>query len=645
MHQSWMILLLCWVSCLCAEDSTPYDVVAAATSLDRLIDSSLSQRHINNNPTASADVLLRRTFLCTIGRIPTLSEQNYWRAIPEAVRHVRLVKELTNSEGWIHHQYNWLADLLRVESQMMKKYRGDTYIAWLKKSIRDNTPWDILVRELLTADGRLLERGHEAVGYYLRDAGMPLDNMSNTIQAFLGTRLTCAQCHDHPFDTWTRAEYLRMAAYTNSAEVGPEKSYQNQMRSMVKKQGDGEMPKAEKQAARKLIETLTGGVRSSTKDTIKIPADYQYTDLKPGDILHAQTILGDPSPVSAGDNPRLVYAQWMTNDANPRFAQVIANRLWKRIFGVGLVEPLDNFTEDTKASHPELMTAITTLMKTVHYDLKKFQQVLLLTKTFSRASSNWENNGTNDYAFPGPVLRRMSAEQVWDSLITLIIPDPDHRRLADAEPLYAWYESMRSKTPAELIDTIHELGKGIDERNKLQQDIKKLEPDRDANKRDIAALRKQIKQIRDRLQNGGHEAPPGESSNNRMEPWSAYRPQLVRSSELPQPAPMGHVLRDFGQSDRLLIDNSSDINSVPQALIIMNGIIDQDILRPNSALMSAIGTTRTPDERLSCIFMAVLSRLPNDQERQRLRSIAATESGLKNIVWSLLNSHEFMYQN
>ena len=104
--------------------------------------------------------------------------------------------------------------MLRVKSRLDGGVSGQPYIDFVKDSLAENQPFDEFVQEMLTAEGANLDEGNGAVGYYLRDRNMPEDNMSNTIRVFLGTRLECAQCHDHPFDDWTQRQYFEMVAFT-----------------------------------------------------------------------------------------------------------------------------------------------------------------------------------------------------------------------------------------------------------------------------------------------------------------------------------------------------------------------------------------------------------------------------------------------
>ena len=124
---------------------------------------------------------------------------------------------------------------------------------------------------------------------------------------------------------------------------------------------------------------------------------------------------------------RDVFADWLTSPENPRFSMVIANRLWKQTMGLGLIEPLDDITDDTEASNPELLDYLTQQMVSLDYDLKQFYRVIYNSKTYQCESEDVDVADASTYYFPGPLLRRMTAEQLWDSFLTLAVPDLDSR--------------------------------------------------------------------------------------------------------------------------------------------------------------------------------------------------------------------------
>ena len=129
---------------------------------------------------------------------------------------LKLINKLLDSEGYVSHQLNYFADILRIQDKLNNTNINVVFvIVRVRNEIRDNTPFDEFVRKLIASEGAYYELSNEAIGFYLRDRGMPLDNLANTVQVFLGTRLECAMCHDHPFDKWTQKQFYEMSEILN----------------------------------------------------------------------------------------------------------------------------------------------------------------------------------------------------------------------------------------------------------------------------------------------------------------------------------------------------------------------------------------------------------------------------------------------
>ena len=187
-----------------------------AAQIDALVNENLAKQKIKANAPASDEVFVRRVFLDIIGRIPTLKETTDFLASTEADKRAQLIDSLLASNGYTQNFFNYWADILRLKSQSVGGGQslpaGYAYANWLQAALKENKPYDQLVRELVTADGKTYENG--AVGFYIRDYNMPLDNMAVTTQIFLGTSMVCAQCHNHPFDKWTQMDYYQMAGHS-----------------------------------------------------------------------------------------------------------------------------------------------------------------------------------------------------------------------------------------------------------------------------------------------------------------------------------------------------------------------------------------------------------------------------------------------
>lgn len=642
----------------------------AGATIDRLVDEDLAAHGLKPNAPIDDARFLRRAWLAIAGRIPTVEEAKEFLDNRDPRRRDKLVERLVGSPAWASREFTWWADLLRVNTRLGDRYPGQAYVDWIKESVKTGKPYDQMVRELLTASGPALARGNGATGYYLRDAGMPLDNMSNTVQVFLGTRLACAQCHDHPFDKWTRKDYFALAAFT--AAVNVRRDIPGGGGGMMKK--TQEQPPEVKNALRiignSLVLKVDGGPGENAKKdpakpaSIVLPVDYQYHDAKPGDRIEATTIFGGPVPTGKDLTPRQAYAAWLTTPANPRFTTVIANRQWKKVFGLGLIEPVDNFTDQTQATNPKLLAHLERILVTVKYDLRAFQRILYQTKAWQRQTNVTDLITGEPYRFPGPVLRRLGAEQVWDSLITLAVPEVDSRQGEGCEPLYQWYEANKDKDATALFAMAQEWGGLREEGLRLRQEAEDLREQLRAlpNKTGDAAkaLRQKLQDIEPK-----RDALFAKTEPARMlakKPQKDGRNNLLRASELPSPAPADHFLRTFGQSDRDLIDSGHTEAAVTQALTLLNGFVDRELLREKTPLFNAVLAARDADGRIDALWQAILTRPPTPAEKNRARAVMldalitsrksgapgdpnidATRALIRDLGWVLVNTNEFLF--
>ncbi|MAS92824.1 MAG: hypothetical protein CMO55_06460 [Verrucomicrobiales bacterium] len=782
-----------------------------AQKIDALVSAKLEEQGLQPNARTADDVFLRRAYLDIAGRIPTLEEVEGFNANTYPNKRERLIDSLLNSEAFVSNNYHFWADLLRINGEP-DRIVSNAYELWVKDAIRSNMPYDELVYSLITAEGKVWENG--AIGYYYRDRGMPLDNMSNTVRIFLGTRLECAQCHDHPFDKWTQMDYFKMAAFTYGINT---RGYASKNRSLVEKamKGNAEqayldkaeeltgnrdfpylrkesmldryiekMPEkgedgptmkmrkgklkevkrdrkgkragmtpherlgltkdefvniarqcfaaADDQAigsdvARQLVKELYDPLRyinvARGDKEVKLPHDYQYDDAKPNDVIAPDTMFGADIDLSKGSDRIDAYAAWLTSSENPTFTKVIANRIWKDVFGHGIFEPIDELTDATTVSNPELLAYLEELMRELDYDLRSFRQVLYNTETYQRTAYASEVELGAPFYFQGPVLRRLSAEQIWDSLVALALPEVDlykpnlEKQLAGIERVKRIYESLEEKSPEDFMTMVRELAPVVAEQREQQEALRaELVEAREADdqealrdlRRKNGRIKKQMERkiadiaythLQEKIDGGelllamgvvdvGTDAEmAGEGNMNDLEQtqyvmtdlpgvnrrklkkqykkmgdrderkeqmmemrndYAVYNKLvsgMARASEIQSPARPGHFLRDFGQSDREVIENASSHASVPQALNLLNGQMVEALTNPYSAFGKRLKEAATPEEKTRMIFQAMLTREPTEEELDIVSTEVAIEGedAYEGIVWALLNTQQFLF--
>lgn len=624
--------------------------IQGAARIDQLVQANYKKQKVTPNGPTRPEVFLRRVYLDIVGRIPTYDEATRFLNSRDPKKREKLIDELLNSPGYVSHNFNYWADVLRARSRE-RRWPGQMYVDWIKEQVEKNTPYDDLVYELLMAEGYVWD--NPASGYYLRDPGMPLDNMSNTAQVFLGTQLVCAQCHDHPFDVWTQREYYEMAAFTYGVQTRSRDRRLGQLRQRVRREmnskGEGSDQAQSRMIARAAQRVLTplAFKVNETPRTLRLPKDYKYDDAKPRSRVTATTIFGDDVELKSGESKVQPYAEWMVSRKNPRFTLVIANRMWKKVFGVGLIEPVDDIKEDTVASNPELMDYLVQQMQTMNYDLKQFQQMLFNTNVYQREASRHAFDPGKPYHFPGPVLRRLSAEQLWDSFLTMAVPDIDERKgfvptRYDTDKL----KTMADADPDELYDLIMDTTKVVAGDMKMRQGMQAIRKQMKAAQQEgdndkLKQLRKKMQSQRQGMMRRENRRRPPESDPR----WKGYPREAVRASEIQSPAPPGHFLRQFGQSDREVIENANRDGSVPQVLTLLNGPMLQQLFSSKAVLAREFENAKSDRDRLNIIYMGILTRKPTGSESSYLLGQMKRDKDLdfEDVAYALVNTKQFMF--
>jgi len=617
---------------------TAAEVVAASATIDQFVNARLERMGVTAPGPASDAELLRRAYLSILGRIPTADEALAFLGSTASAKRSMLIDRLMQNEARVHREFTWWADLLRVQTQMNNR-PGIAFIDWLKERIRNNVPYDSMVRQMLTAEGAALADGNGATGFWLRDAGMPLDRMANVSQVFLGTQIGCAQCHDHPFDAWKRRQFFEFAAYLHGSDARRDLPGGRETKQLIKQQEDSLTPE-ERKVLRRIGDSVGLRVNSTVRSNIELPEDYQYADAKPKDKVEAAVIFGPAIPLAKGQDPRVAFAAWMTSAENPRFALVIANRMWKRAFGIGLIEPIDDLRDDTVASDPALMDFLTRLMVSVTYDLRAFQTILYQTTAWQRQADRSEFDPDATPTFASPRVTRLGAEQLWDSLMTLAVADIDRKKGEDATALHVFYNEHKSVEGEQLLELVRTTARALEMGQAIRQQLQKERGSLPgARGKELEDIRKRIAQLNTQRDSLAERFEPvrykGKGGGN---DW-------LRAAELLQPVAPGHFLRVFGQSDREFIENATSSPAVTQALFLMNGPFENALFKDGSPLRSTLAKATDEASRVRACYLSILSRSP-DLDELKLGTaylVRYGDEGLHDLVWSLVNANEFLF--
>ncbi len=624
---------------------------AFAERVDRFVENHHQKNGTALNPPISDEAFVRRIYLDVAGRIPTLEERTRFLENKAPDRRGILIDQLLNSAGFTSHFFNWKADQLRLISLGIPGQPGWLYDEWVKNAVRSRMPYDEFVRQLLTAKGYLWDTG--AVGFFIRDLGMPLDHMSNLSRIFLGTRMECAQCHDHPLQPVTQKDFFQMTAFTAgvtnlASSTGYSEKNVRQWPELKEKMDAVHADSALRQSVSRTISFLKR-ITADTDTPLLFPGTAEKS-LR-GRPAQPQTFFGDP--VSA-EKPREAFAQWMTSPRNPRFSKNIANRLWRFVFGAGLVEPVDSLSALPDGAHSELLQCISDAMTSFRYDERALLAGLLRTRLYQSQSVREPQDPGTSLELRGPLLRRLSAEQIWDSLLSFLVPDLDERaslRRNDGTMLDP--DRLRNLTTMTADELLQRARDEKDYRERDRQFKLRLREQEDELKSagpDPARL-KSLKADHAR-ENAAFFSPrlktlsmgPAYHAEETDPRWLRLPSDWVRASETPLPLPPSHFLRLFGQSDRREIDAFNRDPQITHALALMNGKLTSSILAPDSFLNRQLSSLKGP-ALFEKIFEAVLIRSATPEEFGVVSAPAMNaQTSAQALVWALLNSPEFLFQ-
>jgi hypothetical protein len=367
------------------------------TALSRLIDEAIERRlaeaKLSPAPLADDAEFLRRVYLDITGVIPAEEKVAAFLDDRDPGKRARLIDELLDNPKYGRSLADRWEDLLMVRDSTNKRLKSEPLIDWLAGRFNKNTPWDVLVNELLTANGTQEENGAATFFIALRTP----DKLNDQVcRLFLGVQLQCAQCHDHPFTNWKRSDYWSMASFFSKVRAGGKKvGLANRPAEVVNESGEGKKA-ARPDSALDLPPKFLGGARPELK---------------------------------AGAPLRPVLARWLTAPDNPYFARAMVNRTWAQFFGRGLVNPVDSINSTGEASHPEMFEALARRFAADGFDLKHLIRGLCNSRAYQRTSAATTGAAGLDSLYGRMAVKPLSPEQLYDSLVS-VLGSPDDPRSA-----------------------------------------------------------------------------------------------------------------------------------------------------------------------------------------------------------------------
>ncbi len=433
-------------------------VLADPGTIEEKLLSENQAKGIYTAPAAPVDDLgfARRICLDLVGRIPTGKEIKTFLAWPENERRQRLIDQYMTDKGFADRFSAFFADMLRIRSN---QEGGNALLAYVHQAISTDMPYDEMCRRLIATNGKA-GRTPE-VGFVLGDDADPMALASATAQVFMGIRISCAQCHDHPFDKWTREDFYSVAAFfgktrrrennltrtvyttedkmssvmwppedeSDAADRKPMKAsfpfpYLDETEELAfiqrfealreKRNAKSQQPKGPSvddllaSAGAKTKKRLSGVGRDLLKVSTEAKSDIRGIDINAELYKRSQL--------------RRQLAEKITSPRNRYFSRLIVNRLWKDLVGAGFVEPVDDFRDNNPASHPKTMDYLAEEFVANGFSIRWLVKEIVSSPAYQRSHAARDADAAErenlEQAFLVTKIRRMKAEAMYDSIVT-----------------------------------------------------------------------------------------------------------------------------------------------------------------------------------------------------------------------------------
>jgi hypothetical protein len=391
------------------KSDTPKAVRAITAAIDQHLADDWAARKITPAPLADDEEFCRRVYLDVLGRIPKVSEVRAFAEDATPDKRAKLVQLLLSKPGYAanaaaHLRAAWLPETL---SDQFKGYQGEQYEQYLRRKLTAGVSLDKIVRQTLTAEVAVGARGRsgfatpqpsdpdlQAVLFFYQALDAKPETLgATTSRAFLGFKLECAQCHDHPFAPYTRTQFWQFAAFfaeftplppTGPSFVGPLEPQHNKNRLVV--------PGLNKQVTAR----FTDGTAPKWNDT---------------------------------KTPRQELADWILDPKNPAFARNTVNRVWQQYFGVGLLDPVDEPSDANPPSHPKLLDALTAAFADAEFDLKVLVRGLTASRAYQLTSKQTHEAQADPRRFARMNLKGLNGSQIYESFVVATglrtVPQPN----------------------------------------------------------------------------------------------------------------------------------------------------------------------------------------------------------------------------
>ncbi|MEX0937571.1 MAG: DUF1549 and DUF1553 domain-containing protein [Pirellulales bacterium] len=353
--------------------------------IDRLVWEKLRRLRIHPSPPADDATFVRRAYLDAIGVLPTADEASRFVEDTSSDKRAKLVDELlARAEFAGAWALKW-SDLVRNEEKVLDAKGVDLFYDWMRQSFADGKPLDEFVREMVASRGSTYDNPPANFWRAHRD---PFTRAETTAQLFLGVRLQCAKCHNHPFDRWTQDDYYSWSAMF--ARIDYEVVENDRKDEFDKHEFKGEQ-------------------------IVQVKDEGEVKNARTGKNAEPRLLGAETPPLDEKADRLEPAAEWIANGDNELFARTQANRIWYHVMGRGVVEPVDDFRPTNPPSNPELLDALTEDFIEHDFDVKHLVRTIMTSTVYGLSAQPNETNGGDEANFARAVVRRLTAEQLLDA--------------------------------------------------------------------------------------------------------------------------------------------------------------------------------------------------------------------------------------
>lgn len=391
---------------------SPRDPRPAAAAIDEKLDRRLKEAGVPASPPASDAEFLRRATLDLTGRIPTAEQAVAFPGDRDPDKRAKWVDALLDRPAYGRHFATIWHELMVPDDGGKAKGQDEAFTAWLADQFNRNQGWNRIVTDLLTVEGKIHDNPQSAflTANSLESNPQPSLLTDSISRLFWGVQLRCAECHDHPFASWTQEDFWSTAAFFSRLRRG---------------YTDGKNPRGNTFTEAEPDEPISQKFwKSMAAADVRGPAIVVPSSVREsaGKIVKGR-FLGSTGPEWTDDGPfRPRFADWATSPRNPYFARNAVNRLWAHLFGRGFVHPPDGFDGTGTGTHPEVVELLAREFIASDHDLKHLIRVLCATRAYQRTSRPAEGNESDAALFSRMSVKVMRSEMLYDSLSIVLFP-------------------------------------------------------------------------------------------------------------------------------------------------------------------------------------------------------------------------------